>query len=76
LFLGVGGGALYHYDSFNYKVALCPGSTGVENSTYNPKFKGSNPTTGTGREKIAKKEYWASQHKKVIFMKKLFVFRC
>jgi hypothetical protein len=35
----------------------CPGGTVVENFTYNPKFKGSNPTTGTGREKIVKKEY-------------------
>ncbi len=32
-------------------ITLDPGSTGVGHSTHNPKIGGSNPATGTGREK-------------------------
>jgi len=32
-------------------ASLCRGSTVVGHLTQSPKFKGSNPTTGTGRER-------------------------
>jgi hypothetical protein len=57
---------------WNYTLQ-CPGGTVVENFTYNPKFKGSNPTTGTGREKIVKKEYWVINTKR-LFLWKNFLF--
>jgi hypothetical protein len=36
-------------------VSWRPGSTVVENSTYNPKFEGSYPATGTRRRREGKK---------------------
>ncbi len=55
---------------------LFPGSPVVENSTYNPKFNGSNPTTGTGREKIVKKRILSKSTQKGYFYENFFVFRC
>jgi hypothetical protein len=36
---------------------LAPGSTVVEHLTQNPKIQGLTPTTGTGRERMAKNSY-------------------
>ncbi len=36
-------------------ITLASGSTVVQYLTHNPKIKGSNPATGTGREKKYKK---------------------
>ncbi len=32
-------------------------STVADHSTHNPKIEGSNPTTGTGKEKMTKKDF-------------------
>jgi hypothetical protein len=36
-------------------IVQAPGSTMVEHSTHNSKIKGSNPATGTRREKMTRK---------------------
>jgi hypothetical protein len=50
------------------KKALYLGSTVVEHSTHNPKVEGTNPATGTRREKIEKINHWQNArwwHKKL-----------
>jgi hypothetical protein len=42
------------------KVSHGSGVTAVEHSTHNPKMKGSNPSAGSGREKMARKVFFVT----------------
>jgi hypothetical protein len=46
---------------------MCPGGTAVEHSTHYPKIKGSNPSTGTDREREREKMVTISSCFKTIY---------
>jgi hypothetical protein len=50
------------YDKSFLKVATSCGTV-VEQSTHNPIVQGSNPASGTGREKMKEKEHEQTSHK-------------